>query len=203
MIFSELAIPGLPGIIGMASCPGRWTQLAAKSSMETAVLLDPQPAAQAVPPIAPQPAAPVAEQTHDFLACDLATIEAWGAEILVSLIEPREYALAGVERLPELVPIGIRHIQLPIADFSVPDDRWENAWEREGALVRSVLRRGGKVCIHCMGGYGRTGMVAARILVEFGVEPKEAIALIRAARPGAIEMPEQEAWVLGLCSSQS
>ena len=197
MLFSELAIPGSSGIIGMASCPGRWTQLAAKSSMKAAALLGPQLAAQAAPSIAPQPAPPD-EQTHDYLVRDLAIIEAWGAEILVSLIEPSEYVLAGVERLPELVPIGIRHIELPIADFSVPDNRWENAWEREGALVRSALRRGGKVCIHCMGGYGRTGMVAARLLIEFGVEPEEAIARVRSARPGAIEMPQQEAWVLKL-----
>jgi len=49
-----------------------------------------------------------------------------------------------------------------------------------------------------MGGYGRTGMVAARLLIEFGVEPEEAIARVRSARPGAIEMPQQEAWVLKL-----
>ncbi len=197
MIFSELKIPGSSGIIGMASCPGRWTQLAAKSSMKAAALLGPQLAAQAAPSIAPQPAPPD-EQTHDYLVRDLAIIEAWDAEILVSLIEPSEYVLAGVERLPELVPIGIRHIQLPIADFSVPDAQWEELWRGAGPNIRSVLKRGGKVCIHCMGGYGRTGMVAARLLIEFGVEPEEAIARVRSARPGAIEMPQQEAWVLKL-----
>jgi predicted protein tyrosine phosphatase len=197
MIFSELKIPGSSGIIGMASCPGRWTQLAAESSMKAAALLGPQLAAQAAPSIAPQPGPPD-EQTHDYLVRDLAIIEAWGAEILVSLIEPSEYALAGVERLPELVPIGIRHIQLPIADFSVPDAQWEELWLGASPNIRSVLMRGSKVCIHCMGGYGRTGMVAARLLIEFGVEPEEAIARVRSARPGAIEMPQQEAWVLKL-----
>jgi hypothetical protein len=199
MFFTELKIPGSAGIIGMASCPGRLTQPPSESSMETAVLLGMQPTAHDGPLRSPHSrTVPTDEQAHHYLVRDLAIIEAWGAEILVSLIEPHEYALAGVERLPELVPMGIRHIQLPIADFSVPDAQWEKLWLGASPNIHSVLMRGGKVCIHCMGGYGRTGMVAARLLVEFGVQPEEAIARVRLARPGAIELPQQEAWVLNL-----
>ena len=39
------------------------------------------------------------------------------------------------------------------------------------------------------------GMVAARLLVELGVPPEAAILRVRAARPCAIETPEQEAAV--------
>jgi hypothetical protein len=37
--------------------------------------------------------------------------------------------------------------------------------------------------------------VAARLLVELGVEPEQAIANVRAARAGAIQVPEQEAYL--------
>ena len=38
--------------------------------------------------------------------------------------------------------------------------------------------------------------IAARLLVELGMEPAEAIARVRAVRPGAIETPEQKRFVL-------
>ncbi|HBK58372.1 MAG TPA: hypothetical protein DDZ37_03270 [Spirochaetaceae bacterium] len=129
------------------------------------------------------------------LQADLAAIESWGAEVLISLIEEHEYRFAGVGRLPELVPEHIRHLRLPITDASIPGPVWEQSWRREGPFVHRVLARGGRVCIHCMGGFGRTGLLAARILVEFGEEPERAIRAVRAARPGAIETSEQESYV--------
>ena len=41
----------------------------------------------------------------------------------------------------------------------------------------------------------RAGMMAARLLVELGVEPEEAIHRVRRARKGAIETPSQLALV--------
>jgi ADP-ribosyl-[dinitrogen reductase] hydrolase len=47
-----------------------------------------------------------------------------------------------------------------------------------------------------MGGLGRSGMIAARLLVELGEEPRAAIQRVRAVRRGAIETAAQEAYVL-------
>lgn len=49
--------------------------------------------------------------------------------------------------------------------------------------------------IHCLGGLGRSGTIAARLLVELGVVPDEAINIVRKARPGAIENNAQETHV--------
>jgi protein-tyrosine phosphatase len=57
------------------------------------------------------------------------------------------------------------------------------------------LRSGGNVLVHCRGGLGRAGMIAARLLVEEGVPPETAMTAVRAARPRAIETPAQERWV--------
>lgn len=67
----------------------------------------------------------------------------------------------------------------------------------------AVLARGDKVLIHCRGGLGRTGVVAARLLIEAGTEPDLAAKLVRAARPGAIETWEQYQYVLGLSGRQT
>ena len=76
---------------------------------------------------------------------------------------------------------------LPIPDVSVPDADFERAWKSAGDELRSMLKKGDDVVVHCRCGLGRAGTVAARLLVEFGMEPKKAIATVRAARPGAIE----------------
>lgn len=136
---------------------------------------------------------------HDRdLGLDLKAIRDWGAEILVSLIEEHEYHKVGIGDFEERMPEGMLHLQLPIKDASVPGRAWEERWKKEGRLVHSVLRRGGRVCLHCMGGLGRTGMVAARLLVEFGVHPEDAIRMVREARPGTIETRAQEASVRAL-----
>ena len=57
------------------------------------------------------------------------------------------------------------------------------------------LRDGESIVLHCKGGLGRTGMVAARLLVELGCTPEEAIVAVRQARSGTIETREQEAYV--------
>jgi ADP-ribosyl-[dinitrogen reductase] hydrolase len=51
------------------------------------------------------------------------------------------------------------------------------------------------IVVHCRGGIGRAGMVAARLLVELGDAPDVATAKVRAARhPKAVETLEQERW---------
>lgn len=131
------------------------------------------------------------------LELDLAVIRKWGAEIVVTLVEDCELKLLQVTALPEAVARhGMRWLHLPIRDGSVPRAGFEQQWRTAGATLRSTLRRGGRVFVHCRGGLGRAGMISARILVELGMAPDLAIAEVRRARnPGAIEPPEQEAYV--------
>ena len=76
---------------------------------------------------------------------------------------------------------------LPIVDVSIPDKQFEQEWKIAGEELRSMLRRRLDVLVHCRGGLGRAGTIAARLLVELGMEPTKAIASVRAVRPGAIE----------------
>ena len=129
------------------------------------------------------------------LDLDLDAIEAWGAAVVVTLIEDHEIASLEVGRLGE--EVRRRHIQwlhLPIADVSVPGPAFEAAWVEAGEGLRARLRDGFDIVVHCKGGLGRAGIVAARLLIELGAEPGKAIAAARAARPGAIETVAQEAY---------
>ena len=91
--------------------------------------------------------------------------------------------------------VGIEWHHLPIRDVDVPDEKFEHLWTMSGPRLRSLLLQGEKIVIHCLGGLGRTGTIAARLLVEFGAAPAEAIKAVRAARSGSIETTEQEQYV--------
>ena len=130
------------------------------------------------------------------LAADLDAIVAWPAQTLVTLIEPHEFELLGIPTLGEEARRrGLDWRALPIRDVSVPGPAFEAVWPAQSAALRAKLAAGENVVVHCRGGLGRAGMIAARLLVESGIDPETAIARIRAARPGAIETRDQEHWV--------
>ncbi len=132
------------------------------------------------------------------LAADLSAIGEWGAATLVSLIEDREFAGLGVAGLGGAAQgAGLAWCHLPITDMQPPGARFEEAWRRHGGHINGVLAQGGRLVLHCAGGLGRTGTVAARLLIDGGVPAAAAIGRVRTARPGAIETASQEAYLLG------
>jgi len=91
---------------------------------------------------------------------------------------------------------------LPIVDVSIPDARFEKEWSAAGEELCSILRRELDVLVHCRGGLGRAGTIAARLLIELGMEPTKAIEHVRSVRPGAIETTDQENFVRNLGTVQ-
>jgi len=127
------------------------------------------------------------------LGADLDVIAAWNAAAVVTLVERHELDSLGVAALD--AEVRRRHMEWhhwPIQDYSVPDAAFEAAWPARSAALRSLLACGGRVLIHCKGGLGRAGTVSARLLVEGGTAPGDAIRAVRAVRPGAIETGPQE-----------
>ena len=58
-----------------------------------------------------------------------------------------------------------------------------------------MIKQGDNVLVHCRGGLGRSGTIAALLLIEFGLPNDQAIIKVRIARPGAIDIAEQEEYV--------
>jgi ADP-ribosyl-[dinitrogen reductase] hydrolase len=133
------------------------------------------------------------------LQLDLRAVSEWGASLVVTLIEDHEFTSLGVAQLGvEVINHHLDWLHLPIADASTPGGDFENAWAEVGEGIRARLRAGFNVVVHCKGGLGRAGTVAARLLVELGQDPDEAISAVRAARPGAIETGGQAGYVRSL-----
>ena len=111
---------------------------------------------------------------------------------VVTLVEGSELDELRVPGLGDAVrDLHMEWFHLPIRDYAVPDGAAEQEWARVGEALRGFLRAGGNVLLHCRGGLGRSGMMAARLLVELGWDPEQAIAAVRRARPHAIETEEQ------------
>jgi ADP-ribosyl-[dinitrogen reductase] hydrolase len=160
--------PGTPGLIGMTLCPGKKDPYAAFGAWDR------------------------------DLAADLQTIRDWGASTLVTLLQQHEFTLLGLPDFEVQVSGVFRWLWLPIEDNGVPDAGFEERWPAAGAELRGRLVAGERILVHCRAGLGRTGMIAARLLVEFGMTPLEALNAVRRERPGTVETLLQERYVLTL-----
>ena len=160
--------PGTAGLIGMTLCPGKKDPYAAFGAWDR------------------------------DLAADLQAIRDWGASTIVSLIEDQEFELLGVPDFEAQVSLHFRWHWLPIPDGGVPDEAFEDSWAVAGSEVRGRLVAGERVLVHCRAGLGRTGLITARLLVEFGMTPLQALNAVRRVRPGTVETMPQEHYVLRL-----
>jgi protein-tyrosine phosphatase len=126
----------------------------------------------------------------------LATLQQAGASAVISLMPHSELAANAVEAVDaRCQALGLAWFHLPVADEQVPLDDFAAAWQQSSAAILARLRAGQRLALHCKGGSGRTGLIAARLLIEAGVPRSEAIALVQALRPKAIQHPAHVDWI--------
>ena len=129
--------------------------------------------------------------TTQHEAADFITkVEKNKLKVVFCLTETEEFEkYAGVENLMDFYrqDCGLVVYNRAIPDFQIPT---------EGDLVDNILdltyhlARGDNCSIHCAGGTGRTGMVVAAIIQNFGVH--DVIARIRKVKSTYVETPQQE-----------
>jgi protein-tyrosine phosphatase len=118
-----------------------------------------------------------------------------GIDVVVSLLTPGEvdeFDIADEARFCQSNGIGF--VNLPVPDRGVPPSR-EAVLELVSQLD-AHLSNGKTVGIHCRQGIGRSGVLAACLLVSSGQSPDSAFERLSASRGRPIpETREQREWV--------
>ncbi len=130
---------------------------------------------------------------HPVAVCSMpraTEIPTLASEFDAALVLAEEDELRGNYDLSEWGRHGVEYLHHPIPDFSSPD-----LLELHGLArwVASRVSQGKRVLIHCLGGSGRSGTVAAAYLIASGMVFEDAVEAARSARVGAIETNSQMA----------
>jgi len=130
----------------------------------------------------------------EALADAIASLRRSGVALLVSLLAREEIvALDLLDEEALCAAGGIDYRWLPIGDWGVPALREDAVIVMRNVL--GMLCEGRSVVLHCHQGIGRSGMIAAAVLIAGGLAADDAFGRLSSARGHTVpETPEQRAW---------
>ena len=116
-------------------------------------------------------------------------IKAFGISRVVSLLEaPEAYSVGLSHEERYCRDRGIDFVQYEIKDREIPDS--ETDFLLLIQALHSGIAEGLDTVIHCRAGIGRTGVVAAAILIKHGLGGSESFDTVSAAR--CVQVPDTE-----------
>jgi len=131
----------------------------------------------------------------DWLEDEIGGLSTLGVNVVVSLLDFGEILELGLRDEKKICEAnGIEYISFPIKDRSVPESPTHTV-----QFVRNLhhkLLTGKSIVIHCRAGIGRSGLMAACLLVHDHESPLKAFAQVsKARRLNVPDTPEQIDWV--------
>ena len=131
----------------------------------------------------------------DWLEDEIAGWRREGVDTVLSLLTSDEEKDLGLSNEARLVKArGMRFVAFPIPDREVPDSDTKAATAME--KLEADLSSGRNVVVHCRQGIGRSGLIAAGLLVMKGWTPEAAVKALSGARGVVIpETAAQRRWI--------
>ena len=130
---------------------------------------------------------------------DFNKIVEWEPDLVISLTEPHEMAEFAVGSFgSDLQAQTLAWTAWPVKDYGVPDSTQATLSAGIKNDARAILKRAGRILVHCKGGCGRTGMVVLSFMVDAGEDPDAGLIRLRVVRPCAVETDEQYSWASNL-----
>ena len=126
----------------------------------------------------------------------VANIAKLGIRLVVSLLEPSEARNLGLdaERL-EVKAHAMDFISFPIPDMGLPPSVED--FSQIVKLLFTQVNAGVNTLVHCRAGIGRSGLLAAGVLLHTGMDAEEAFAYVSHMRGLRVpETMEQHEWLL-------
>ena len=139
----------------------------------------------------------------EWLDDEVRVWKALGFDVVVSLLTRSELNELGLMAEAEISRAsGLQFCEFPIPDMGVP----ESLSTGRGLVSQllGALEAGQKIAVHCRQGIGRSGLIAASVLVASGCDPETAFSQVSAARGLSVpETPKQREWVIELAREPS
>lgn len=131
----------------------------------------------------------------DWLEDEMAAWRRAGIDTVLSLLTPEEESdLELLNEAQQARDHGMEFVSFPIPDRQVPSS--EAGMSQALGMLDAALSKGKNVVVHCRQGIGRTGLLAACLLVLKGWPPEKAVKSLSAAREAEIpETAEQRRWI--------
>ncbi|SON51338.1 cyclin-dependent kinase inhibitor 3 family protein [Vibrio tapetis] len=137
------------------------------------------------------------------LAKSLGQLKAQGVKAVVTAINNEEMQSKGVRELGALTEeLGMAWHHIVIEDDQAPGEDFSAKWQQASPSLQALLANGDKVALHCMGGSGRTGLLAAHLLLEQGWPLDKIISQVQALRPGAFTKAVQQDYIQSVANSK-
>jgi protein-tyrosine phosphatase len=132
---------------------------------------------------------------EDWLEDEVANWRGVEIDTVLSLLTPEEEKELGLsEEANQVRRMGMEFLSLPIHDRQVPQS--ESQVKTTLERLDGDLSSGKNVLVHCRQGIGRTGLLAASLLITKGLSAGAAVDTVSAARGMQIpETPEQRQWI--------
>ncbi|MEX1200160.1 MAG: protein phosphatase [Methylophaga sp.] len=123
------------------------------------------------------------------LTAAVETLAQAGTTALVTAMPLEELALNGVDALPQVSQsLGIKWIHLPVEDDKSPEQLFTTQLQQHKAGLLGLIKDKATIAIHCKGGSGRTGLIAAVLLLESGENWQNVKSQIQSIRPKALTL---------------
>lgn len=119
-------------------------------------------------------------------------LKAAGAEIVVTMMTQHELVEHQADTIPALCEeLGMAWYHLPVEDGCAPEEPFAQAFAVHKTALLNAVNAGSTMVIHCHGGSGRTGLMAAILMLESGYEAADVKARIQSIRPKSLTSPVQ------------
>ena len=128
----------------------------------------------------------------------------YNVAVIYLLVE--EHELPEGARLAIEASAGVYQIEtvwMPIRDFDIPGQAVTSNWSNHRQYRKKLIVEEKSICMACLYGAGRSGMMAASLICETGKSPGDSIRYVRQYFSEAIGNEKQENWIKsGLFLSQ-
>lgn len=117
------------------------------------------------------------------------TLATAGAKAVITVLPDEEIQTLDVSDLgKQIIHSGMQWFQLPIEDGQSPGSLFLSTFSAVKNELVTLLKNKSTIAIHCRGGSGRTGLLAAILLLELGVDWRSTKSLVQSARPNALTL---------------